>query len=72
MKTQINSQRRLYLQDISKFGNREYYFHPDEDFREDWDWGKISDDEFPEDNCIKSPYSTLGYHEINTIIKKQI
>jgi len=27
------------------YRKRGYYFHADEDFREDWNWGKVKSDE---------------------------
>jgi hypothetical protein len=46
MTTENNRQQSFDRIENAKFGTRSYYFHPDEDFREDWDWGKTSDNEF--------------------------
>lgn len=40
MKTKINEKGHLNINLNSSFKPHGYYFHPDEDFREDWQWGK--------------------------------
>jgi hypothetical protein len=50
MITEINRQQSFDKIENANFGTRSYYFHPDEDFREDWDWGKISDPETQEND----------------------
>ncbi len=40
METKIKMQKQTKPTSTAKQGPRDYYFHPDEDFREDWDWGK--------------------------------
>ncbi|CAM4088936.1 hypothetical protein SAMN06265348_102459 [Pedobacter westerhofensis] len=45
MSTEINQIQSLEKMQNAKFGTPSYYFHPDEDFREDFDWGKGSDND---------------------------
>ena len=36
----------------SKFRSRDYYFHPDEDFREDKEWAKKKSVQLPKEDDI--------------------
>lgn len=38
MKTTNTATQRPSTAKIKTFGKPQYYFHADEDFREDWDW----------------------------------
>ncbi|WP_169472390.1 hypothetical protein [Pedobacter hiemivivus] len=40
MKTKPNEGKRHNFPKTSVSGNPSYYFHADEDFKEDWEWGK--------------------------------
>ncbi|MBB5436411.1 hypothetical protein HDC92_000075 [Pedobacter sp. AK017] len=40
MKSKVRENKPIKNIGTSKYGNRDYYFHADEDFREDRDWGK--------------------------------
>lgn len=40
MKSKIDNKNGLDSILNSSFKRRDYYFHPDEDFREDLEWGK--------------------------------
>jgi hypothetical protein len=40
MKTKVRENKRFNAFKTVGTGKPNYYFHPDEDFREDWDWGK--------------------------------
>ncbi|MGY0035809.1 hypothetical protein [Pedobacter sp. NJ-S-72] len=40
MKARVDEKSQLNHSPNSTFTRRGCYFHPDEDFREDWDWGK--------------------------------
>ncbi|WP_316811675.1 hypothetical protein [Pedobacter heparinus] len=40
MKTTGTVNKRIKTNKPGLKGNPGYYFHADEDFREDWDWGK--------------------------------
>lgn len=51
-----NTTQRLVDNEISTLGTRAYYFHPDEDFREDWDWGRMADTDAFENESYNTPY----------------
>lgn len=40
MKTTGRTKNRGKIEKPGLKSGKEYYFHADEDFREDWDWGK--------------------------------
>ncbi|NQX54531.1 hypothetical protein HQN86_12980 [Pedobacter panaciterrae] len=40
MKTTGKINKRIKMEKLGDKGSPVYYFHADEDFREDWDWGK--------------------------------
>nr|WP_157247078.1 hypothetical protein [Pedobacter panaciterrae] len=40
MKTTGKINKRIKMEKTGEKGSPGYYFHADEDFREDWDWGK--------------------------------
>lgn len=53
MKTKINIQNPLSSIKFPPLQKRGYYFHADEDFREDWEWGKPEATELPKHNPLK-------------------
>jgi len=44
MKAKIKEKDKFDPAKGYSYGKRGYYFHADEDFREDWNWGKTKTD----------------------------
>lgn len=53
MKTKQKEKEKFDAVSGYSYRKRGYYFHADEDFREDWDWGKNKSAESPAHNVPK-------------------